>query len=353
MQKNGILTFILVFAFVVLGFSVNAQQDCSSKLDKARELFSSGQIEEIPSLLESCLESGLTKEEKIQATILLIQVYLFDSDREKAEQYMVFFLQNFPEYEVKPSDPAEFKELYKSFELKPVWGIGVIAGSNLPIVSVTQHYSTENLNKLNSKYSPNGIGFDAGLYINKYILPNLWISLNMRYSMINFKRKDMMADQEELNYSEKSGWISAPFSINFSLGTSRLSPYLFAGADFGYLISDKSYILKRNLVDKTIPNVVQKSTDIRRNREALGISALGGLGLQYKAMGGYFNISLGFSYYLTPYVKSGTRYSDTNRLYYYQYIDDDFKVHRLSFALGYTKIFYRFMKKKTESNETN
>ncbi len=354
MEKYFASTLAVLLVLIVLAFPANAQKDCSAKLSYAKELFNSGQIEEIPSLLDSCLQKGFTKEEKIQATLLLIQVYLFDSNREKAEQFMVYFLQNFPNYEVQSTDPIEFVELYKSFKVKPTWGLGVTVGCNLPQVSVLQHFSTENLNHLDSKYSPDGIGFDAGLHLNRYFHSNFWLSLDIRYAMVNFKRKDMLGkNSEELNYSEKTGWLSMPLYLNLSFGKGRLSPYFYAGGDFSYLLVDKSYILRRNLVDNTIPDIVQKSTDIRKNREFLNIWALGGMGLQYKVMGGYFNIAFGYSYCLMPYVKGKNRCSDSNMLYYYQYMDDDFKVNRISCSVGYTKHFYRIKKKKTDNAEAN
>ena len=335
------LTLILVF----FALSVKAQSICTAKLDSAIQLYNSGQIEEIPLLLDSCLNNGFTKEEKIQANLLLIQVYLFDSNREKAEQVMNRFLRDFPSYEIQPTDPAEFIELYRHFKVNPTWGLGVYGSANISQISVLQHFSTENLNNLNSTYTPNGLGFDAGFHINKYFKSKFWLSFDLQYSMVQFKRKDILGSKtEELNYSESTGWFSTPVYLNFVVKRGDFSPYLFAGGEFGYLFVDKSYILRKNLIDNTIPNVVQKSTSNISNREPYNIWGIGGIGLQLKAWDGYFNFSVGYKYCLLPFVKKETRYSNNNQLYYYQYIDDDFKINRLYCTFGFTKLFYKIKK---------
>ena len=342
----------LLLLLIVVTLNAKAQNDCTSKLNHARELFSSGQIEEIPSLLDSCLQNGFTKEEKIQADLLLIQVYLFDSNREKAEMVMNSFLRNFPDYKIQSGDPVEFTELYKSFRIKPTWGLGVIGGINLPHIIVQEHFSTENLNKLNSSYTPAGVGFDFGFHMNRYFQRNLWATLDLQYSIINFKRKDMLGNNlEDINFSEKTGWLSAPLYVNYSFGENKFSPYVFAGADFGYLFVDKTYILRHNRVDNTIPDIVQKSRDNRNNRELINIWAKAGIGLQYRALNGFFNFAIGYNYGLMPYVKGSNQYTDNNGLYYYQYIDDNFKVNRVTCSLGYSRLFYRIKKKKIENVE--
>lgn len=341
------LHFLLIL--VVLSLPSKAQfNSCSLKLDSAKELYNSGQIEEIPSLLDSCLKNGFTKEQKIQADLLLIQVYLFDSDREKAEVVMTSFLRDFPDYKIQPNDPIEFVELYKLFKIRPTWGIGINTGANIPQVSVLEHFSTENLNKLNSKYSPSGLGFDFGLHVNRYFFQkNYWISLDIQYSMVNLKRVDILGDNvEEMKYIEKTGWLSAPLCFNLSFGKGKLTSYIFAGAEFGWLLMDNSYIVRRNLAYSSVPNIVQKSKDVRKTREPVNVWAKGGIGLQYKALNGYFNFALGYNYCMLTYNKGSNRYINNDNLFYYQYIEDNFRINRIICSFGYTKPFYRIKKKK-------
>jgi hypothetical protein len=355
MKKPVALLSCLVFIMLALNFSVSyAQDSCATKLKQAKELFESGQIEQIPSLLDSCLQNGFSKDEKIQASRLLIQVYLFDSNLDMARQTMTRFLHDFPEYKSRPDDPAEFIELYKSIKIKTTWGLGFSAGTNMSQVTVVEHFSTENLNKLNSKYSPNGFGIDAGLHINRYFSSYLWLSLDIRYSMMKLKRTDILGNNlEELTYSEKTDWLTSPLYLNVSFGKGKFSPYLFAGGEFGYLFISTSDIRRHNLTDNTVKDVVKHSKNTLRNREPINVWASGGIGLQYKVPGGYFNMTLGYNYCLLPYVNKKNRYTDNDNLFYYQYIDDDFKINRYFCSLGYTKLFYKIKNKRINNAETS
>ena len=61
--------FILCFAFTSIAlFNANLRaQDCTETLTQARNAFNEGNIEAIESMLEPCIRSGFTKEEKVQA----------------------------------------------------------------------------------------------------------------------------------------------------------------------------------------------------------------------------------------------------------------------------------------------
>lgn len=335
--------FLILIAFSHVG---KAQDSCMAKLDSAKELFNSGQIEEIPTLLNPCMQNGLSKEDLIQAHLLLIQVYLFDSNREKAEEVMTRFLHLFPDYQVQPTDPAELVELYKTFVVRPTWGLGLVAGANLSQVSVIQHFSTENLSSLDSKYILGSPGFDAGIRINRFFRRSLWLSLDLMYGTANLKRSDVLSGgKEKLTYTEETGWFSAPLYLNYAFGKGQWVPYVFAGGEVGYLFVDKSRISRHNLTSDSYPDVVQGTRDNRKNRNPLNAWALGGIGLRYKALGGYFNFAMSYKYSLMPLVKKENRYSDNDRLFYYQYIDDDFKLNHISCSLGYTKLFYSSRKR--------
>lgn len=333
--------------------TAGAQNDCVAKLDSAKELFNSGQIEEIPSLLNPCMQNGFSKEDLEQAHLLLIQVYLFDSNREKAEEVMTKFLHFFPDYQVQPTDPAEFIELYKTFVIRPTWGIGIVSGVNLAHVSVEQHFSTENLSSLNSKNTPSPIGYDAGLRINRFFNKNVWLTLDLMYGVANFKRTDMLSGgKEKLTYTEETGWLSTPLYLNIAFGKGPLVSYIFAGGEFGYLMVDKNHIRRHNLTSNPISDVVRKTTNNIDNRELMNTWALGGLGLRYKALGGFFNLAMSYRYSLMPFVKKGNRYTSNDGLFYYQYIDDDFKLNKVSLTLGYTRLFYS-SRKRNSGNDGN
>jgi hypothetical protein len=343
---------VLVLILVVCSLSSSGQYNCTGKLAYAHQLFDLGQIEQIPSLLDSCLEKGFSKDEQADALRLLIQVYIFDSNRSKAEQVMIRYLKIFPEYTLKPDDPVEFTEIYKAFRVMPNWSFGFTAGLNMTQVLVWQHFSTESLNKSNSSYSPAGLGFDAGFHVNRYFMDNLWLSLDVRGLVLKFQRKDVIRSQsEELTYRERSGWITAPLYVNYSVGKGRFSPYAFIGGEAGYLLSSNAEI-QRHQLDNVVPDMTN-SVSVKNSRKALNFWALGGLGVRYKLPGGFLNFSLGYHYAILPYENKNKRYTNSNDLFYYQYVDDDFSVNRFSCSIGYSKLLYKIKKRKVENAGTN
>ena len=335
---------ILIF-FLTLGLNLMAQDSCSLALDSAKNLFNSGQIEEIPDLLSPCIAKGLSQQEEIQAYLLLVQVYLFDSDMDKAEKTMTEFLGKYPAYKPRPADPAEFVELFKTFRVRPTWGIGINVSPGLADVYVKEKYTTDNFSTLNSKYHPNKLGFGSELQVSRYFGKYFWVAANFQFSTLSLKRTDMLGgNSEELNFTEKTSWFSVPLTLNVSIGKGKWAPYFFAGGEMGYLLSDRTTIVRHNNADSSIPNVTQGTTGNLSNRERNSICALGGVGVQYKILGGYFNFSIGYKYSLKPFVKQGNRYADNNMLYYYQYLDDDFRINRYYCSFGFTTLFYRIKK---------
>lgn len=333
-------------------FSRSEAQDCTSKLQYAQQLFDAGQIEEIPSILDSCIQNGFLPDEKQKAYRLLIQVYLFDYDRSKADSLMLIFLKNYPTYKIQSADPAEFSELFNLYKVSPSWGFGLTIGNNLPLINVAEHYSTANLNKLDSKYSPSGVNFVGGFLVDKYIRPNFWISGELKYSSLKFKNiENVNTGKETITYKEKTNWIDIPVMLNYSFGEKKLIPYLFAGGEFGYLLSATSEIRRVINSDVPYPEIVRPFTTIANTRNRISLWGIGGIGAHYNIQGGYLTLRAGFSYSIFSYVKPEFRYSDIGQIQYYHYIDDNFEINNLFFNICYSRLFYHIKKKTVDDSQ--
>jgi hypothetical protein len=121
--------------FLILSCSVfilSGQEDCSSKLVEAQRLYRQGLIEDIPQLLQPCIESGFTRAQRNEAYKILILAYLFDGNQYNAENTMVDFLKKNPEYEVMPNDPVEFISLFETFRTMSVFSFGLNFGPCQP-----------------------------------------------------------------------------------------------------------------------------------------------------------------------------------------------------------------------------
>ena len=341
--------FVVIF-LVVISYRSEAQ-NCTSKLQYAQQLFDSGQIEQIPSILDSCIQNGFLPEEKQKAYRLIIQVYLFDYDRSKADSLMLKFLKNYPAYKIQSSDPAEFSELFNLYKVSPSWGIGISSGNNLPIINVSEHYSTANLNKLDSKYSPDGINFMGGIIVDRYIRPNFWISGEVKYSSLKFQNIEKFNDgRESLTYKEKTSWVDIPVMLNLSFGNKKLLPYLFAGGEFGYILSASSEIRRSITSDIQYPEILKPFSNIKNTRENFNLWGIGGIGAHYAVQNGYFSLRAGFSYSLLAYVKPEFRYSDISQIQYNHYIDDNFRINNLFFNISYSRLFYHIKKKVVDDS---
>jgi hypothetical protein len=128
-QLVSILSFLsLLLILTPLRAQVNR---CALNLIEAQKQFDAGQIEQVPDLLVDCIESGFSTEDRIAAFKLLINSYIFDDYPDLAEQYMLQFRHDYPEYEVRDDDPFEFVNLFEQFDNEPKYSAGFNLGTNL------------------------------------------------------------------------------------------------------------------------------------------------------------------------------------------------------------------------------
>jgi hypothetical protein len=348
--KSIVLTIIFVSAlFIFFGTSAYSQENyCLSKLKSAQELFDSGIIEEIPQMLDSCLKGGFNKEQTIQAYRLLIQVYLFDYNQEKAEKTMLALLTQFPEYDLQTNDPVEFVNLYKQFQTKPTFSMGVNAGVNMSDITVVERFSTGNLNKINSTYDFGDIQPQIQLVFEKYFGSRTWITFGAGYSFAGYTvEENMNFDRELLMFSEKMQFAYAPLYFNYSFRrfNKKFTPYLYVGGQYNYLIKSEGEISRRTSGNGTTYDLAGVSSDITNSRYKSMYSALAGIGFRLKIASGYLRANATYTRGLSKYIKEDSRFSDSEKLFYYNYIDDDINLNFFNFTLGYSYIFYKTHKK--------
>lgn len=348
--RKVFITLILAGVFSLLFRTDAFSQDdkCLYKLKKAQELFESGLIEEIPTMLDSCLRHGFNKEQTIQAYRLLIQVYLFDYNQEKAQNTMLALLSEFPEYELNAADPVEFINLYKQFITKPRYSFSVNSTLNISDVTVLEQFSTGNLNKLDSKFYPGGIKAGARVSFEKYISNKTWVTVGIGYTFAGYGVEEKMNfDRELLSFEEKMQFLQAPVQFNLSFGKSKkFTPYIFGGGTFNYLLKSEGEINRRSLENTSATTDLSGlAKDITETRTREGYSLLAGVGFRYKIASGYLRMNLSYSMGMTDYVKASSRFGDTENLFYYNFVDDKIRLNFYNLSIGYSYIFYKTQKK--------
>jgi hypothetical protein len=340
------IKFFVLLLFLVIYSNIIAQDACTEKLKVARQLFESGQIEQIPSLLDSCILNGFNKEQKIQAYHLLMQTYLFDYNQDKAGDAMMRFLKEFPNYKFKANDALEVKELYKDFEVLPNWGFGLTLGTNFSVIQPTQYFSVSNLNILNSKYGT-GLGLHAGLNFEKYFGKHFGIAAGAKYSGFTYKNTEDISSSTRIEYTEKAKYLSFPLSFYFVFGSKkRVSPFLFTGAEY-CMFQDIQSDTKKTIQSTEL--IYEKNgRDILDLRNKNLIWVRGGMGLQYKLNNGSIKFWTGFNYNLNQFILKDKRYSDFDYIINYQHIDDDIFVHQIFINITYSWLLYKIKHKKTD-----
>src|SRR5882672_2751878 len=146
MKKSLIVGFILI----VFGEAVAQAPNCSQTLRLATSTYEQGRLHELPGLLEGCIKSGFTEDQKVQAYKLLTLAYIYLEEPEKADASMLLLLETNTEFQINEAiDPAEFIALYKTFRTTPVYRIGGKGGTSVAQPNVA---SSDNANDAGSKY---------------------------------------------------------------------------------------------------------------------------------------------------------------------------------------------------------
>jgi len=335
---------------LALPVAKSQQGDCAIVLKNAQKTYDAGAIEKVPDMLQPCLESGFTREERIQAYRLLILTYLFGNNKTDADKYMVKLLKTEPEYQVNPAvDPPEFIKLYESYRTLPLYSVGVIAGGNFSFVNVLEAYSLDNVNSAPGKYKSKA-NFQGGINVNRYLYDHIELSLDIIYMLNTFEyvNNALLSNTNTVTFLENQTWIRAPLTATYAFDYGKWKPFARLGGCFGYLLNDQATVIRNygsNLSseEKGPPvNMFQYN-----QREKYNYWIVFGGGVRYMVKRGFFTFDLGYNLGLANIVNQQNRFSNTDLLYTYYYVDSDFKLSNLTFSLGFNYSFYKPTKKKT------
>lgn len=332
----SIISIILLFTFS--GYS--QQSDCAFKLEEAESMYESGILDSIPSLLRECTKDGFDDDEMARAYKLLILTYLFEDYQEMAELTMLKFLKKFPEYELKANDQVEFTYLYKSYQTVPVFSIGFVGGLNYSFVRIIDPYFTGSSDEYTGDYSVSGVGYQAGLQFEKYI--NEEINIDLGVSFVN-KRFNYQIEQQDfttIDYNESQTMISVPLTGTYEFKLKFLNPYLRAGFNLDYIFGASSS-LKRTFSDGNQDDLTGPDLDVIDDRTAFNYSLIVGGGIKYKIKKGYLLLDLKYNFGLNNVVNGDNRYTDSEKVFYYNYTDDNFSLNNFYLSVGYMFSFYK------------
>lgn len=355
---------ILFIACTLVALNVNGQA-CEQKLKDAEQSYQQGLLREIPEMLENCLRFGFNKEERERSYKLLILTNIFLDDMEKAEHYLLKLLRSNPQFTVNAIDPPELLHLYNGFRTKSVFSLEIKGGINTSFINTLRENGVGNGPNAFKTYK-NQVGFQLGAGINYRILNTIEIAgeinlVNQRFEQIDSIRTTLFTDAERpegynftaIEAGENQTWIEIPIAVKYGFKVNKFHPFVYVGASMKYLINAELNISRVNIDPSDIetpqrrvegPPINLLNAGIRKNFQ---YSLLGGAGLKYQIGIDYLVFNLRYNFGLTDMRnKNAPLNADSDLLYRYGYIDDDFKINKVAISIGYVKPFYKPKKLK-------
>lgn len=350
--------FLLLICLLYLVGTVSiAQQPCAFTLAEAQDMYDAGLIEQIPEKLTSCLKSGFSRDEKLQAYKLIILAYLFDDNIEQADSYMSRFLQEFPSYQPVATDPNEFIQLKETYDTDPIFTLGPVIGVNFANNFVTEPYSSDGYISESASYTTGNPGFQAGAQGNLKITPrlNFCTELYFYHSSVDFYTEQYgftAADRgfDKMEFYEQQNRLDIPLSLSYDLYTGNLQPYIRVGAKPGLLLGANADVVNYSDIngEQVGKNQEVNYLKITQQRNFLNIWVFAGGGIKYRLGPGYVFADLRLNFNILNQVNDRQRHSNDDTEWNYSYTSDDFLMHDLAFSAGYLISFYNPKKKITE-----
>ncbi len=337
-----VISVILTLLLIAVPHHLKSQGNCSSTLQRAETLFDQGIIEEIPSLLAGCIMDGFTGEERKRAQKLTILAYIFDNKISLAENTMISFLQDNPEYEVQPDDPSEFVSLLRNFRTFPYLSIGILMGGNLTSATMLATYGPFNPG-FDENYFEIMPEIQAGAAVSIFLVESLELNIEGIYTRNSFAH-NIQYPFAEVRKKETHQRIELPVSLSYDLPMGRTTPYIRIGAFYSHLLSARASYSVSN--PETGPDIIDKSDNqnILDRRNSGMVKGILGAGIKYKIPAGQIFFDLRYSHGFTEPVNAGNRWDQETTFRYY-HTDGDFQLDNLSFSIGYRYLFYRTKKR--------
>lgn len=334
--------FFFLVAFFCHQFEANAQSTCAQTLRLAQSVYEQGRLQELPNLLEACLKTGFTDQEKVNAYKLLTLTYIYLEEPQKADNSMLLLLQTNNEFRPNDAvDPAEFVALYHTFRTNPVYRIGFKAGA---IATQPNVVSSDYVSAGTSSYK---YGFGLNVAVSAELpLKGKFKKIVFNPELTFQSRTFTGKNQEGIRTSsmiERQSWISVPLLLQYTIRNKEDKFMLFSslGAAPEYLASASQTLLSERTGFSPIE---ERPIDRKNLRNAFNVSALVAAGMKQKISKGYLVLEVRYQYGLMPVLSENHVYGDIESILDYNYVDGIYKLTGLSLSVGY--ILNRYNPKK-------
>lgn len=348
---------ITLFVVGILLSQVTLAQDCANKLKQAKDLYEQGLLEKVYGTIAECLvkgeskKGGFSKAQLLEAYKLLTITYLYDDEYDLADEYLLKLLKLEPEFEVNPAvDPIEFIQLFNSYRTLPIYSFGFQAGGDWTFVQRTARFGVEPLGTLQSG-APNfssysgGAGFTGGIKVSRYLSARSDVTLGAMYRTNTFTYTSSLTLGFASTVSEETqNWLYLPVTFNYNFKKDRkdkLWPYLRVGIGAGIRLDAEASLVRSYEAQVSVGAIQGIEVDLSSQRRSLYLWGVAGMGIKYKIKRGYLFADLTYNQGLMNVVNTSNRYANSELIYKYYYVDDDFLTHGAVLTVGFMRSLYK------------
>jgi hypothetical protein len=377
---------LIIIAHLILASFASAQDQvgCNQLLEDAREAYAAGMLELVPELLNPCIESGLTGTARQEAYILVITSYLFDYLPEQADTMMNRFIDDYPAYQTKSTDPSEFAILLATHKEQRIVeererqrqamleaqarveeetrlqeqrnqqqkqmkqrshrtaavsegpAIGFVLGTSLAVPQVTEPYSISDPMNSEGDYTLAGPGLNLGASLILPLSSSVETGIELQYDRSRFGYTGTPFPFTSYDYDEYQNYLSLPVSFLFNINPDAFHKVYFRlGLVPDYLFSaSASAVRSATEPGSTLQDVVLEKTDIITARNRLNLSAMAGVGAKFSIPGGLLFAEARYQYGFFSVNKGSERYDSQDLIWLIYHVDDDFRLHRVGIRAG-------------------
>lgn len=344
----------------LLSLNVDAQiQDCEAVLTQALDEFGQGHFTGIPGMLDECLSTGFSREQRQRAYQLLVQTYLILDDPIGAKASYLNLLRSNPEFIADPErDPIDVVYLSRKFTATPIVSVFAYGGLNTQLARVIyEHLKAPNETKT---YTPRS-GFHLGGGIDWNINDNMVLTgeVNYAYSSYEvysegyFRSRASSETFDALDTKDHQHWLDIPISVKYVDNTGKIRPFGYLGyavdllfadyANFGLTNPDVASITEDNngnpVFHSASQNLNTPSKKMTPLRNTFNRSFFLGGGIRVKFGLNFVFADLRYSFGNTNI--SNGKYTDAEVTQDIAFMDDYFRLDRVSLSLGYIWPLYK------------
>jgi hypothetical protein len=345
-MTRGILKItILSTLFFCFSELIGQEDNCLERLDNAEILFNSGIFEDIPLLLEECIES-YSEENRKKAYRLIVLAYYMNDEVESAENAMRSLLLTYPEYKPSIGDLADFQFVFESYRVRKLLDLGFTVGPLFAPGSLIEPFSP-----FQEKFSYSFIapGFTAGILIDIPVVSFFSISTEPSLSRYAFhiQYESPAGGIYKIDQTESNTMLNIPLDGVFTFLQNQYQPYIKAGGMLGILLSSKTES-KLERLNPATGAVINTSENIKRDhseyREDIYYYLGGGVGIKMNFNKFYLFAEADYYHPITNMLAVGKNRYEQSNLWSEAWVDSDFRIVHASFKVGIARSLYSIKK---------